>query len=151
MSMLASELPGARVLDLFAGSGALGLESLSRGAARAVFVERDRRALECLRRNLRDLAAEERGTVVATDVFEYLGGLGVADFDVAFADPPYDRGLAAKVLDTFRARPFARILSLEYRAGGRLDLPEGARERTYGETAIALIGAPLEPIDEEDS
>src|SRR5262245_11175023 len=70
--------PDAPVLDLFAGTGALGLEALSRGARRAVFVERDGRALSVLSRNLRELRFEERALVVAANVHTALGRLGEA-------------------------------------------------------------------------
>jgi 16S rRNA (guanine966-N2)-methyltransferase len=77
----------AVVLDLFAGSGSFGLESLSRGARSATFVERDRRALTVLRSNIERLGFEDRSTVVAGSVETVLSGLGPAD--IAFCDPPY--------------------------------------------------------------
>jgi 16S rRNA (guanine966-N2)-methyltransferase len=78
-------LLGARVVDLFAGSGALGIEALSRGADHCVFVESDRNALGALRENLRTLGLESRATVVASDAGSYRCG----DADVVLADPPY--------------------------------------------------------------
>lgn len=78
---------GAVVADLYAGSGALGIEALSRGAERCVFVERDRAALAALRENLRALDIEQRATVHATDVLAWVPAMrGV---DIAFVDPPY--------------------------------------------------------------
>jgi len=97
MSAAGPELPGARVLDLFAGSGALGLEALSRGAAEAVFVERGRDALRALRDNVRALGAEAEVTVVTDDVFRYLER-DPKGFDIAFADPPYGSGDAAALV-----------------------------------------------------
>lgn len=82
----------ARVLDLYAGSGALGIESLSRGAASATFVERDRRALEALRTNLSHTGLE--GEVMASDVGNYLATSGES-FDLVFVDPPYSLSLAS--------------------------------------------------------
>lgn len=83
-----SDLEGAHVLDLFAGSGALGIEALSRGAHRCTFVERDARALEALRTNLSQLAITASAQVVVGDVMSHLSQLpGV---DLALADPPYD-------------------------------------------------------------
>ncbi len=83
--------PPGPVLDLYAGSGALGLEALSRGAPSAVFVERDAAALSALRRNLRESGHEERGTIVGADVRTALRKLASADrqFSWVFLDPPY--------------------------------------------------------------
>lgn len=84
----ADELTGARVLDLYAGSGALGLEALSRGAADALFVESDRRAADVLRANLRDVGLG--GTVRYGSVVQVLGGPPGKPYDLVLADPPYD-------------------------------------------------------------
>ena len=86
-----SALADARVLDLFAGAGALGLESLSRGAARAVFVERGRKAADVIRRNIEELGVVERGELWAMDVRAALTKLEQEGetFDLVFADPPY--------------------------------------------------------------
>ncbi len=139
--MLMEELPGASVLDLFAGSGALGLEALSRGAERATFVESDPRALECLRANIEELGAGDRSTVVRSDVFSFLARPGRAEFDIALADPPYGTGAAGKLIERYRRAPFARILSLEHGVREGLDIPAGASERRYGDTVLVLICA----------
>ena len=85
-SSLGALIPGSRVLDLYAGSGSLGLEALSRGAESAVFVEQARSALEALRENIGMI--DLGGTVVATDVNRFLEG-SEDQFDVVFVDPPY--------------------------------------------------------------
>ncbi len=100
--VLAPELGDARVLDLYAGAGALGLEALSRGSARAVFVERARKAADSILRNISELGLEERAELVTTDVrlaLTSLEGRGES-FDLVFADPPYatdqlDRSLSS--------------------------------------------------------
>jgi len=92
-------LDGARVLDLFAGAGALGLESLSRGASRALFVERGRKAADVIRRNIEELGVEDRGALMVMDVRAALTKLdGEEAFDLVFADPPYAAGELARVL-----------------------------------------------------
>jgi 16S rRNA (guanine966-N2)-methyltransferase len=142
MSAVEPYLSGARVLDLFAGSGALGLEALSRGAAHATFVDDAPRALQVLRDNVRALDAGPRVEVVRADALRYAAGLPPAAFDVAFADPPYGRGLAAALVEAFAATPFAELLCVEH---GRADaLPElpGARTRRYGDTLLTLLPAP---------
>lgn len=106
--VLAPGIEGARVLDLFAGAGALGLEALSRGAARAVFVERGKKAAEAIRRNFADLGVEERTDLMAMEVraaLSKLEGEG-ACFDVVFADPPY----ASEELDRLLSELGARAL-----------------------------------------
>ena len=94
MSVIHTALPGARVLDLFAGSGALGLEALSRGAAEVTFVENDPRAIAALRKNLATLGGDDRATIVRTDAVRFVTGLAADAFEIAFADPPYEQGLA---------------------------------------------------------
>ena len=85
---LAPNIAGARCLDLFAGTGALGLEALSRGAASATFVERSKPAAATLRRNVKALDAEN-ATVLETDAFDYLQQADPQSFDVVFLDPPF--------------------------------------------------------------
>jgi 16S rRNA (guanine966-N2)-methyltransferase len=92
---------GARVLDLFAGTGAVGLEALSRGAARAVFVEHDRTAVRALRANLAALSVPRaRARVVVADAVAAIGLLGRTEvpFDLVFLDPPYASDLARRAL-----------------------------------------------------
>ncbi len=142
MSMLAAELPGARVLDLFAGSGALGLEALSRGAEHATFVESAERAARVLRGNIAALGASKNTRVVTSDVLRFLTGIEGMAFDLAFADPPYGRDLAAAVVQRFLAVPFAALLVVEHRKDDPLpDVPE-SRTRRYGDTNLTLIPAP---------
>jgi 16S rRNA (guanine966-N2)-methyltransferase len=142
LSVVAPYLPGARVLDLFAGSGALGLEALSRGAGHAVFVEQAVPALRVLRDNLATLGAADRAEVVKADAVKYAAGLDAGAFDVAFADPPYGQGFAAAIVQAFAAAPFAGLLCVEHgRADALPDLP-GARTRRYGDTQLTFIPAP---------
>jgi 16S rRNA (guanine966-N2)-methyltransferase len=89
---LGNDISGARCLDLFAGSGALGLEALSRGAANVVFVERDRRLVRAIRDSVNKLGTN--GTVVSTSVDDFLRSHAEAAFDLVFVDPPYDLPLA---------------------------------------------------------
>ena len=97
---LGPSVDGARVLDLYAGTGALGIEALSRGAREAVFVERARAALQVLRRNLDELGLRERARVVEADLSRGLGPIAakVGTFDLVLADPPYEGGALARLL-----------------------------------------------------
>ena len=95
-NILQFDIEGRRVLDLFAGTGQLGIECLSRGAASAVFIDRDREALRIVRENLG--ACGLTGTVICADALAYLKSCG--QFDLIFIDPPYDSGLYDEVLHT---------------------------------------------------
>jgi len=139
MSILADAIPGARVLDLYAGSGALGLEALSRGAVTATFVELNPLSLRALQANVAALGVADRVTVHRGDALRYVEGLPPGAFDVALADPPYVRDDAARLVALFRSTPFARILSVEHRATDRLD---GDSTRRYGDTALTFCHAP---------
>jgi 16S rRNA (guanine966-N2)-methyltransferase len=138
MSALGSRVDGARVVDLFAGSGALGLEALSRGAESVVFVERARGALKLLRGNIEILGAEDECQVWEGEVFRFLGAVA-EPFDLALADPPYAKGEAQRLVDLFVKEPFAKELWLEHPFRESLQLPESARTRRYGDTALSTI------------
>lgn len=136
MSMLQPALPGARVLDLFAGSGALGLESLSRGAAHATFVEKSGRALKALNANIRTLGAESEARVVRDDAGRFADGVASGEYDIVLADPPYGTGEATALAQLFLRRPFADMLWIEHRVSDVLPESETADTRRYGDTAI---------------
>ena len=139
MSALAPSIPEARVLDLFAGSGALGLEALSRGATEVVFVEKSRRALQVLKDNIETLGAGDRCTVITGDALSYIGGLEPMDFDVALADPPYEQGIAARVVLLFAEKPFARELWVEHRTTEEIPGSAELRQRRYGDTTLTTV------------
>lgn len=141
MSALGPDLPGARVLDLFAGSGALGLECLSRGAREVVFVERARGALRALEQNIATLGCRQRVQVIQSDATRMPRGLEPGAFDIALADPPYDQGMAAALLELFRDHPFADQLWVEHRTAESIpDIP-GIRHRRYGDTTLSTLHA----------
>jgi 16S rRNA (guanine966-N2)-methyltransferase len=142
MSVVSAYLPGARVLDLFAGSGALGLEALSRGAESCVFVENGPPAIKALRANLDALGAGGRGRIVRSDAVRFAQGLERGAFDVAFADPPYGKGFAQALVDAFAAAPFAGLLTIEHGRDDHLAELPGAETRRYGDTCLTLIPAP---------
>ncbi|MFH1476034.1 MAG: 16S rRNA (guanine(966)-N(2))-methyltransferase RsmD [Verrucomicrobiota bacterium] len=153
-SSLADRVPGARVLDLFAGTGAYGLEALSRGAATVVWVENDRRVLTILRENVSILCGPDRGVaVVSADVLRFLErGGGGAPYDLIFADPPYDRdgGWLKKILPALAERSILKsngLLVMEQSAHVPAVTRAGwqqLKRRVYGETQIYYI-APIQP------
>ncbi len=117
--ILGAQVPGARVLDLYAGAGSLGIEALSRGAGTATFVERDRLALECLQANLERLGLDDRGTVVRAVVVPWLRAAPrLADHDLILCDPPY--------LATTGAQPSGELVDALAILGQRLAGSAGA-------------------------
>lgn len=143
-SMIQWDIPDACVLDLFAGSGALALESLSRGAGEAVLVDKSREALDCIRKNIAKLRMEQQTTVLPCDWEQALAQLSRTGktFDLVFLDPPYrmtDLGsICSRMLELSLLAPEA-VLVLEHRTGVELAMQEGftlIKERSYGETQI---------------
>jgi 16S rRNA (guanine966-N2)-methyltransferase len=144
-SILGDRTRDARVLDLFAGSGALGLEALSRGARAATFVERAQPALDCLRTNLEALGAEAE--VVRADALRWLRGAsaGARQYDLVFLDPPYRRAgaLGAELSDVLPVvlAPGALVVTeSDRRAPLELSIP-ATDERRYGDTLIRIHAA----------
>ena len=150
-SALAAILPGARVLDLFAGTGAMGLEAWSRGAARVDWVENGKNALRCLRANVEALRVPpEAGRVRAADVFRLVGlPCPAADaFDLALADPPYaeakmngwEARLAERLANNGWVKPGGAFV---YETDGREPPPDCpgwrlACDKTYGATRVRI-------------
>ena len=138
-SILQRSIEGARVLDLFAGSGALGFEALSRGAASADFVELHRFALATLKANVKTLKVDDRAAIHRADALRFAERLHPGQYDVAFADPPYAGQEAARLVAMFRLNAFARIFSIEHPAAQPIP---GDDTRRYGDTAVTFIYAP---------
>lgn len=149
MDALAPRLPGARVLDLFAGAGGVGLEALSRGAAEATFVERDARALAALRANVEALGVAGQVRIVRDDAIRALGRLARAGarFDIVFLDPPYESDLAAAVIaalgDGALLAPGALVVAqhLTKRPPPPAGVLEVRRTRRFGETTLTFFAA----------
>lgn len=137
MSIVHHLLPDARVLDLCAGSGALGLEALSRGAATCDFVEQAPRALRTIEANLAALGGHPGARIVREDAVRFVRALAPGAYDVAFADPPYAGDTARALAEQWLAVPFAHCLGIEHDAGTRL--PGGGETRRYGAAAITLF------------
>jgi 16S rRNA (guanine966-N2)-methyltransferase len=139
MSIMQPALVGARVLDLFAGSGALGLEAISRGAASCDFVELGAGSLRAIRENGDALGALDQMEIHRGDALRFAQRLEAGAYDVAFADPPYNLGLAPRIAQLWLAVPFATILGVEHNA--HEPMPSGGDTRRYGDTAITLYRA----------
>ncbi len=134
LTELEPDVTGARVLDLFAGSGALGLEALSRGARAVDFVEWNPAALHALKGNVTALRARKACRIFKRDAFAFLATLEEGAYEVALADPPYTSRLGERLVRSWMERPFARILSVEHTAD--VHLPFGGRRWVLGDTAV---------------
>ncbi|MFN2570667.1 MAG: 16S rRNA (guanine(966)-N(2))-methyltransferase RsmD [Gemmatimonadales bacterium] len=135
-SILQASIPDARVLDLFAGSGALGFEALSRGAVSVDFVETSGPSLTTIRNNASVLGVEGRVTIHRMDALRFAERLQPHSYDVAFADPPYATAAAARLIALYRATPFARLFSIEHASDLSVD---GGDTRRYGDTAVTFL------------
>ena len=141
-SILQQSIPGARVVDLFAGSGALGFEALSRGAIAVDFVENHHASLAAIRDNAATLNVAARVTIHRSDAMRFTLRLQPGAYDVAFADPPYAGDEAAELARVFRETPFARVFSVEHAASQAIG---GDDTRRYGDTAVTFFFAPSPP------
>jgi 16S rRNA (guanine966-N2)-methyltransferase len=140
---------GKSFLDLFAGTGNVGLESLSRGAHFAVFVERDVRLVEAIRKNLAQLGFCKRAEVVAADAVRGLGRLVQRKerFDIIFADPPYDEGLAVETLKWLEREDLLEEGGIVVLQHSMRETLEGLQiqamaitdQRRYGDTVLTFL------------
>jgi 16S rRNA (guanine966-N2)-methyltransferase len=146
MEMLGTSLAGARFLDAFAGTGAVGLEALSRGAARCDFVEDGTAAAHGLKANVAKFKARDRIRVFLRDAIPFIERLGVGAYDIAFIDPPYGSRKVDRVLAHWFAVPFSPLLLVEHGIDHVLPIPEGFRvaTRRIEDCALTLLTAPLQ-------
>jgi 16S rRNA (guanine966-N2)-methyltransferase len=142
---LAPRIDGARCLDLFAGTGALGLEALSRGAASAVFVEKSHKAIEALRRNV-DLLRADSADIQATDALNYLQTAAANQFDFVFLDPPFAEDSLAELCRLIDERDLlakgANVYLEQDRSRAEPKLPDGwsiLKNKTAGNVRYMLI------------
>jgi 16S rRNA (guanine966-N2)-methyltransferase len=143
MSAIQTEIEGSHVLDLFSGSGALGIEALSRGAAHATFVEQAAPAIRTLKTNIAKLGIDaELTTIVRADAIAFASSADELAYDIALADPPYNQGFAAELITSFVNRPFARWFWVEHASSESLPDIADARTRKYGDTALTSLTAP---------
>ena len=143
-NLVATQVEGARVVDLFAGSGALGIEALSRGAAHVTFVDRVPRGLAILRQNLDELGFKARAGIVRAEVGRWLEGAPdeIKEADLVFLDPPYGDPVFERSLKALDRTAGERTVVAEYsrhQSLPRLERLTVARERRYGDTMVAVL------------
>jgi 16S rRNA (guanine966-N2)-methyltransferase len=136
LGMLASELKDARVLDLFAGTGALGLEAISRGARSADFVEFRPASLHALRANVAALRLRDRTRIFKRDALPFAAALSADAYDIAFADPPYESRMLDRVVESWQTTRFSHVLAVEHARTHQL--PRGVQHRVFEETAVTV-------------
>ena len=141
-SILQFDLEGRRILDLFAGSGQLGIEALSRGAASAVFVDSSSQSIKVIQQNLLNTGLGQNAQVVCSDFASYLAG-NTGTFDIVFLDPPYRKGLLEQALPLVAPRLNAGgSLVCEHPKGTELPPEAGpltrVRTYSYGQVWISL-------------
>lgn len=142
MQLIEADLAGARVLDLFAGSGALGLEALSRGARYCDFVENGPSAIHSLKANVAALRVREKCRIYDRDAIPWVDRLEADRYDIAFADPPYGSRKLDRVVARWRAVPFSRVLVLEHAADheGMAALARRGEQRPVeGDTVVTVL------------
>lgn len=140
LKMLARDIEGARILDLFAGTGALGLEAISRGARYADFVEDRPSSLHALKANIAALRLREKTRVFKKDALPWAGALPPDRYDIAFVDPPYGSKMLDRVIDTWHANKFSRILAVEHAVTH--ELPKGYDKRIFDDSAVTIYRLP---------
>ena len=147
-NILGEEVEGKLVLDLFAGTGNLGIEALSRGAKKAIFVEKGRKALQLIQRNITQIGLEGRVEIIPRDANRAIGILkGKGEiFDLIFMDPPYEKGLVKRTLIKLNSHPIYHMDSILIMEHDRREplpaLLEGwnlVRERRLGDTVISFL------------
>jgi 16S rRNA (guanine966-N2)-methyltransferase len=139
MELLGDALDGARVLELYAGTGAVGLEALSRGARSADFVENNPSALHSLKANVAALRVTDRTRIFKKDALRWVHRLRPGSYDIVVADPPYGSRQANRLVDDWHALGYAAVLTLEHAADHAL--PPGATRHVFGDSAISIFAA----------
>ena len=139
LDQLKPDLAGARILDLFAGTGALGLEAISRGAKLVDFVETRPSSLHALRANIGLLRVAAKCRVYKKDAVQFVEALTEQRWDIAFADPPYNSRMLDRTIAHWQATKFAKVLAVEFALGQ--EHPAPAYRHTIEDTTIAIYRA----------
>ncbi len=138
LTMLEPDLEGTKILDLFSGSGALGLEALSRGAANADFVENGASSLHSLKANVARCSVKRRARIFKQDAIPYVERLPEGAYDIGFADPPYGSRKLDRIVNRWLEVPYCRILCVEHAREHKLP-GKGKRYDLGGETRVTVF------------
>jgi 16S rRNA (guanine966-N2)-methyltransferase len=143
LDLLADDLKDASCLDLFAGTGALGLEAISRGARRCDFVETRPSSLASLKANVVKFRLKERTRIFKKDALPFAAQLNENAYDLVFCDPPYESKMLDRVIEAWQARKFTKVLAVEHARVHKL--PKGALSRTFEDTTVTIYRLPDAP------
>ncbi len=138
LTLLEPELAGAKVLDLFSGSGALGIEALSRGAASVDLVENGAASLHALKANVARFPIRRRARIFKKDAIPFVDRLPAGAYDITFADPPYGSRKVDRVVKQWMKVPFSRILCVEHARDHKLPR-KGKRYDLGGDTRVTIF------------
>lgn len=136
LDALGPDLPNARILDLFAGTGALGLEAISRGARSADFVEFRPASLHALRANVAALKLRDQTRIFKKDAVQFAAALSADSYEIAFVDPPYESRQLDLVLASWKSTGFSRVLAAEHARSHAL--PAGTWQRRFDDTVVTI-------------
>lgn len=139
MKAIAADITGATVLDLFAGTGALGLEALSRGAKYADFVEFRPGSLFALKANIAALRVREKTRIYKKDALPWADALPAGRYDLAFADPPYESRMLDRLIERWQRAPWSRILVAEHARTHQL--PPASQSFVLDDSAVSIYRA----------
>jgi 16S rRNA (guanine966-N2)-methyltransferase len=134
---LATDLPGARLLELYAGSGAIGLEALSRGAASCDFVEISPSALHALKANIATTGARNLTRIFKRDALQFIASIPAGRYDIAFADPPYQSRQLDRIVEAWHREPFSTLLTVEHATDH--PLPRVGQVLRFADTSITTF------------
>lgn len=149
LRLMEPRLKGARVIDLFAGTGALGLEAMSRGAKSADFVETRPASVHALKANIAALHVRERTRLFKKDALPFAQALEPFAYDIAFADPPYGSKMLDRLIDIWMATPFAAILAVEHATDHAL--PSGGKRVEIDDTTALTFYRARPPAPEPEA
>lgn len=140
LDMLAADIAGASIIEFFAGTGAIGLEAISRGARRCDFIETRPSSLHALKANVVLLRMKEKTRTFKKDAVPFAAQLDADAYDIAFADPPYGSRMLDHVITAWKEKRFSRILVVEHERTHKL--PKGTESRTIDDTTITIYRRP---------
>src|SRR4051812_23386804 len=136
LDLLAADLKDARVLDLFAGTGALGLEAISRGARSCDFVETRPSSLHALKANVVKLRLKDQTRIFKRDALPFAAALGPNSYGLVFVDPPYGSRMLDRVIESWQEKRFSPVLAVEHERTHVLPKPD--LQRVFEDTAVSI-------------
>jgi 16S rRNA (guanine966-N2)-methyltransferase len=136
MELLEGHLDGARVLELYAGTGAVGLEALSRGARSVDFLENNPAALHSLKANIARLRVTDKARIFKRDALRWVHRLGPDSYDLVLADPPYGSRQSDRLVEHWLRAPYSPVFAIEHAQDHRL--PDGGRSHRFGDSRVTV-------------